>query len=677
MSRRAKIWLGVFGGFAALVAAVVIFFDWNWFRPYAEAQASAELGRPVRIAHLDVKLSREPLVIVDGFTIGNPPEFPEGTNLAEFERMAFTVDLPHYFKTGNLFFPEMSLTRPMLKLETDAAGKPNWLLERFKPARSEANAATAPEIGRLNVENGYVTLDDPKTKTNVEMAVNTEPDPKGGDSNIVIRGKGRYADARTQFELRAGSLAAFRDVSARFPVDLIWEVDRTRAHIVGTVRDRTNLAGIDGKLDVSGPDMALLYPMTGVPWPTTPPYKLTGHLWHSGTVVHFDNFDGRVGSSDFTGSLAVDTGGPRLVLTGDFASSKTLLADLAGFVGGEPGKAEAPNATPRRRAAAQKEAADPKALPTKRVGLERLNEIDAHVIYRVRRLESDYLPLDDLTAKLDLENGRLRLKPLNFGIGKGRIATTVELDARRTPARWDIDADFRNIDLKRILQKNSSTFDGAGLVGGRLQLVSTGQSSADVLGNGDGHLSLAMTSGQISALLTELAGLDFLEALGFSMSGKDKQFGIRCMVLDAGIKDGVMRTNSLVLDTTDTNIGGTGWVSFRDETLGLKLEAHPKDPSLLSFRAPVHVSGTLKNPKIGIDAAATGARVGTMAVLGALLTPLAALIPTIELGLGKDSDCSGLIDQAARSSRQADPSQKSSAPPQNAQDPTKGQKAKR
>ncbi|MBL8688808.1 MAG: AsmA family protein [Rhodospirillaceae bacterium] len=677
MSRRGKIWLGVVGGFAALVASIVVFFDWNWFRPYAEAQAAAELGRPVRIGHLDVKLAREPTIIVDRFEIGNPPEFPEGSNLAEFERMVFTVDLNRYWRTGVLFFPEMSVTRPVLKLETDAAGKPNWVLDRFKPSTSEANAATTPEIGRLNVENGHVSLNDPKSKTSVDMSVSTEPDPKGGDSSIVIRGKGRYANARTQFEARAGSLAAFRDVTVRYPVDLIWEVGNTRAHIVGTVLNRTNLAGIDGKLEVSGPDMALLYPMTGIPWPSTPPYKLAGHLWHSGTLVHFDKFDGRVGSSDFTGSLAVDTGGPRLVLTGEFASSKTVLADLAGFVGGEPGKAEAKNATPQRKAAAQKEVSDPKALPEKKVGLERLNEIDAHVIYRVRRLESDYLPLDDLTAKLDLVNGRLRLKPLNFGIGKGRIAATVDLDARRMPARWDIDADFRNIDLKRILQKNSSTFDGAGLVGGRAQIVSTGQSAADVLGNGDGHLTLAMTSGQISALLTELAGLDFLEALGFAMSGKDKQFGIRCMVLDAGIQDGVLRTNSLVLDTTDTNIAGTGWVSFRDETLGIKLEAHPKDPSLLSFRAPVHVSGTLKNPKVGIDAAATGARVGAMAVLGALLTPLAALIPTIELGLGKDSDCSGLIDQAARSSQQADPSKKATPAPQNAQDPTKGQKARR
>jgi uncharacterized protein involved in outer membrane biogenesis len=220
--------------------------------------------------------------------------------------------------------------------------------------------------------------------------------------------------------------------------------------------------------------------------------------------------------------------------------------------------------------------------------------------------------------------------------------------------------------------QKTAALEGAGLFGGRAQIVSTGGSASEVLGNGDGHLLLAMTSGQISAILTELAGLDLLEALGFSMSGQNKKFAIRCMITDAKLDNGVLRTNSLVIDTTDTNIGGAGWINFRDETVGFRLEAQPKDVSMLTFRAPIHISGTLKNPKVSIDAATTGVRVGAMAVLGALLTPLAALIPTIELGLGKDSDCSGLIDAAARSAQQADQPQKKKA-----QDPLKGQKARR
>lgn len=75
------------------------------------------------------------------------------------------------------------------------------------------------------------------------MSVNTEPDPKGGDSAIAIRGKGRHANARSQFEARAGSLAAFRDASVRYPIDLVWEAGNTRAHLIGTVLNHTSLAG--------------------------------------------------------------------------------------------------------------------------------------------------------------------------------------------------------------------------------------------------------------------------------------------------------------------------------------------------------------------------------------------------------------------------------------------------
>jgi hypothetical protein len=36
-------------------------------------------------------------------------------------------------------------------------------------------------------------------------------------------------------------------------------------------------------------------------------------------------------------------------------------------------------------------------------------------------------------------------------------------------------------------------------------------------------------------------------------------------------------------------------------------------------------------------------RGATAVAMGVLLTPLAALIPTIELGLGKDNNCAGAI----------------------------------
>jgi hypothetical protein len=68
----------------------------------------------------------------------------------------------------------------------------------------------------------------------------------------------------------------------------------------------------------------------------------------------------------------------------------------------------------------------------------------------------------------------------------------------------------------------------------------------------------------------------------------------------------------------------------------------------LSARSPLNVTGTFKDPSFTPDVKALAARGGAAVLLGTLLTPLAALIPLIEWGPGKDSDCSGLIAATTR-----------------------------
>ncbi|MGZ5031067.1 MAG: AsmA family protein, partial [Methylobacter sp.] len=93
---------------------------------------------------------------------------------------------------------------------------------------------------------------------------------------------------------------------------------------------------------------------------------------------------------------------------------------------------------------------------------------------------------------------------------------------------------------------------------------------------------------------------------------------------------------------------GKAQINLKDETINAKVEAHPKDFSVGSARTPITVTGQLKKPTIGLDPKELTARVASAAVLGVFLTPMAAIIPFIELGLGKDSDCKGLIDQARK-----------------------------
>ena len=83
-------------------------------------------------------------------------------------------------------------------------------------------------------------------------------------------------------------------------------------------------------------------------------------------------------------------------------------------------------------------------------------------------------------------------------------------------------------------------------------------------------------------------------------------------------------------------------LSLKNETLNLTLRPQPKDMSILSLRAPLHVTGTFKKPQFKPDMGVIARRGGAALLLGAL-NPLAALIPLIETGPGKDSDCNTLL----------------------------------
>ena len=112
-------------------------------------------------------------------------------------------------------------------------------------------------------------------------------------------------------------------------------------------------------------------------------------------------------------------------------------------------------------------------------------------------------------------------------------------------------------------------------------------------------------------------------------------------------QEGIMDTNAFVIDTKDTNIVGEGFISLEDETIKMKLSPKPKEITFPSLRTPVHIAGTFKDPTVYPDKM-LAMRVGAAVVLGVLATPLASLIPLIEIGTGEDANCRALIAVATK-----------------------------
>jgi uncharacterized protein involved in outer membrane biogenesis len=275
--------------------------------------------------------------------------------------------------------------------------------------------------------------------------------------------------------------------------------------------------------------------------------------------------------------------------------------------------------------------------------------MDADVEFHALSIKHEKLPLDNLRTHLTLDHGLLKLEPIDFGVAGGRIESNIVLDARQPAIGLDLRSNFSRVDLGKLLPANELVDKSTGLIGGRAVMKSQGRSTAELLGNADGELGVAMRGGQFSNLLLEGAGLDAAEAVGFMVRG-DRTVRVRCAVLDLEAKDGVFEPRAFVVDTTDTNIHVEGQIDMGKESLDLTVYPLPKDFSPLTLRSPLHVRGTLKNPQIRPDRKML-IKGGIAAVLGALVNPLAALLPLIETGPGKNADCDALVSAAERSAR--------------------------
>jgi hypothetical protein len=133
----------------------------------------------------------------------------------------------------------------------------------------------------------------------------------------------------------------------------------------------------------------------------------------------------------------------------------------------------------------------------------------------------------------------------------------------------------------------------------------------------------------------DLAGLDFGKSV-LSWLGLPDRAPLRCMIGDFALEQGVLRTRQLLIDTTEANLIGKGGINMKDESVAIEITTQPKHPSIGRLPLPVDVTGTLKDPSVH-----PGLKI--VAGDGAAATLLSFL--TIQLGTGKDNDCSAVLNE--------------------------------
>lgn len=629
MRKAVDVILIALGTLLALGVLLVFALNSEWMRAYIERKATERAGRPVQIGAIHVRPAWHPRVTIDDLRVANP-DWAHTTHLVDAAEVRAEVALLPLF-TGLVVIEDVLLAQAKVGLEQEG-DRATW---RFGPSSTEESVI---RLKRVAIDQGHITYRVPEEKTALEIDVEGDLGKTGA---LQLTGKGRFRGHPVQAVVHAPAIVPSPDT----PVEMTAKgtVGSIRVALAGSVR-AAEQDGIDVRLDLSGQSLADLEEIIPMNLPDTPPYRLSGRVRNPGGVWTLDDLQGKVGDSDLRGRLTYDRGPKTPVLEAELASRLLDFDDLGPLVGAPPRTKGGETASARQKRKAEAVASSEHVLPDRPFNTRQWPRMNADVRLTAKRIERpDALPIDGLSTHLVMQDGKLALKPLKFDFAGGEVAITVALDGRSDPPQGKATIDFRGLRLARLFPKVKQMEASKGLVYGKADLAGRGASVAQLLGTSSGGVSLLVNGGTISNLVLELVGLDVAEALRI-FATRDPQVQLRCAAADFEVKDGTAVSRTFVIDTRDTLIGATGKIDFKREFVDLVVHPAPKDPSPFALRTPLIVSGPFKDLGVKPQLGPLAAR-GAAAALLAAVNPLLALVPFIETGPGKDSDCASLAEQ--------------------------------
>jgi uncharacterized protein involved in outer membrane biogenesis len=586
-----------------LVAALVLLNNDAWLRALIEHEVAARTGRTLQISgDFRVDWSLTPRIHAEKVTLDNAPWGSHPTML-EVERVDCNVSL-FDFLLGDLVLPEVALSRPWALLEFNSEGERNWILERRQKRTDDP-----PRIVRLTIDSGKIRYRNPTANTDVALDLATvESAPEAARTRIDA--KGVFRGLKASAVGTGGAVLSLRDESLRYPLDIKLEIGSTRASARGEVSGLVTLSKVNLDTRLQGPGLRELGKIIEIPLPDTAKYWVAGNLSRDGDSWRFVAFKGVLGKSDLAGEFAFDRQGERPFVHANVTSKQLVIDDLP------------LNAKDDSR-------------PAK---LKRLRDFDADIKLDAKSVRVKERVVGDLSARLKLAGGELQFDPLKLQLGGGRINATALVDARTEPPQMNIGMTMSELQLEKLFRRTRGTAAGSANV------VSSGSSFADIVANSNGEVRFVVSEGEISNLLVSYMGLD---AAGlFSSLIGDSNVPVNCAIGDFALKGGVLHTQALVIDTTKSDIAGSGTINLAKRTWDLTFSPLMEEgilSGLISDGAPVHVGGTFKNPEFSADTSGVAVRAGAAVALG-IINPLAALIPLLPSAADKEANCAQLVE---------------------------------
>jgi uncharacterized protein involved in outer membrane biogenesis len=514
------------------------------------------------------------------------------------------------------------LTGADIHLEYDGHSRVNWWLAG--DAGTTAGKPFEPlDIKTLEINKSHIEYRDDATGGQVRLGVEVATIGLPLDGPLTVNAAGNFFGTPFIASVTGGRFADLVNDRPLWPVS--WKLGGAGATMEahGTLDQPISQLILNLRVSVAAQDLAALAPVFGRPLPDLGPLGGSGQLTGGWSHYRVTALSGYVGVSDFSGQMALETGGQRLRLDGQLHSRLLDRRDLQG--GGQD------NWVPP---------ADGRLFDARPLPFSLLPMVDGRVDLTVARLVTSPADVFDLETTIDLAGGKLVLRPLRATVAGGRIDLTLSADARPEPPLLAIAGRGDGLASEQLFPSQGSVLGPTGPLWTTFDLTGSGSSLRAFLAHASGRAWLAIGPGTLPVRHFDLIASDLVAAIMPWADRTGDRTNLNCLVARFQIKNGLADAQRLLIDTGKITVTGTGQIDLGTEGIDLKLDPRPKDPALISLATRMRVTGTLAEHSAAPDAIglAKGAATGLVLALGEL-NPLALMLPFISMGTGVANPC--------------------------------------
>jgi uncharacterized protein involved in outer membrane biogenesis len=273
--------------------------------------------------------------------------------------------------------------------------------------------------------------------------------------------------------------------------------------------------------------------------------------------------------------------------------------------------------------------------------------MDADVRYRAESVRAKKISIRAIDLGVRLNQGVMTLDPVSLVLPQGKLVASVRVDGSHEVPDVTIDTRLTAVRLSQFhTREGPPPLDG--ILVGRAMLHGHGKSIHEVASTAEGTVTAVIPHGEIRKALPELTGINVARGLGLLLTKNQDKAALRCGVANFKGAGGVFAAENIIFDTENVLITGKGEVDLGSEILDLSVNGEPKKLRWVRLKTPITIGGTLRKPQVGVKPGNAVGQAAAAAALGALATPLAAVLAFIDPGLAKDADCGALLAEAKR-----------------------------